>query len=83
MLPRRAGIITRAACLVPKNAPTRLTPTTFSNSALSLSSMFGFGVFSIIPALLNMMSSFPCWNSRADSIFDIFFLSNIAVDERG
>ncbi|KVH97693.1 hypothetical protein Ccrd_000195 [Cynara cardunculus var. scolymus] len=59
MLPLHLGIITRAACLVPKKTPVRLTLTTRSKSVLSLSKMLSFGP-STIPALLTMMSSCPC-----------------------
>ncbi|KVH97691.1 hypothetical protein Ccrd_000196, partial [Cynara cardunculus var. scolymus] len=59
MLPLHFGIIIRAACLVPKNTPVRLTPITRSKSILSLSKMLSFAS-SIIPALLTMMSSCPC-----------------------
>ncbi|KVH97694.1 hypothetical protein Ccrd_000198, partial [Cynara cardunculus var. scolymus] len=59
MLPLHFGIITRAACLVPKNTPIRLTLITRSKSALSLSKMLSFGS-STIPALLTMISNFPC-----------------------
>ncbi|CAL9065685.1 unnamed protein product [Musa banksii] len=58
MLPRRAGAITRAACFVARNAPTTLTAITRSNSALSLSAR-PFPNSRKVPALLNMMSSFP------------------------
>ncbi|URD85671.1 hypothetical protein MUK42_26739 [Musa troglodytarum] len=58
MLPRRAGAITRAACFVARNAPTTLTAITRSNSALSLSAR-PVPNSRKVPALLNMMSSFP------------------------
>lgn len=58
MQPRRAGTITRAACFVPRNDPTRLTASTRSKSSLVLSRMLWHAA-PPMPALLNMMSSFP------------------------
>lgn len=59
MVPERRGIITRAACLTPATMPRTLTDITRSNAAMSRSTMLN-GVRHAMPALLYMMSSWPC-----------------------
>ncbi|BAU02529.1 hypothetical protein VIGAN_11207700 [Vigna angularis var. angularis] len=72
MLPFLAGIITLAACFVPKNGPIRFTLTTRSNSATSLSRMLGFSL-SIVAALFTIMSSFPYLDTAMFTAFSTSF----------
>ena len=66
--PRPTSNMTRAACLVPRKGPTRLTASTRSKSSLVLFRMLWHAA-PPMPALLNMMSSPPnratAWSTAA------------------
>nr|KYP68696.1 hypothetical protein KK1_022335 [Cajanus cajan] len=72
MLPLRAGTITRAACFVPRNTPTRLMFITASNSDFVLSRMLAL-IGPLMPALFTMMSSLPCSETAAFTAFSTSF----------
>nr|KYP68689.1 hypothetical protein KK1_022328 [Cajanus cajan] len=72
MQPLLAGIMTLAACFVPRKAPTKFVLITRSKSDLLLSTMLGLKS-SIIPVLLSMISSFPYLETAVFTAFSTSF----------